>query len=214
MVGVLYFDASEEHILEYCNLVVSICLLHQKLSKMASSSSSKNHFDLNEVPQLPSTNVGQPTLLSFIGPHTVGESVMFDDATATRVANNLLTPQDERFLAHRSDLMAINDSLILSIRSTASVSNLGRRLLARTTEVQVLQTQLKALQRIVKDSQKKIKALKTENKQLHKLVTEYSNDMKTKLDELESSGGQIQENHGRLMAVIERNLSLSQLKEN
>src|SRR4029450_9639081 len=110
--------------------------------QMASSSSfPKSPLDLNLTVDPSSTNVGQPTFLFSTEPQIVGESIILDDATAIRVANNLRTPCDEKVLENRSDHMSIADSLVLSIRSAASISSMGRRLLARNNEIQMLTAQ-------------------------------------------------------------------------
>ncbi|GFZ18541.1 hypothetical protein Acr_27g0002800 [Actinidia rufa] len=67
-------------------------------------------------------------------------SVMLDDAVAASVAKGIITPQDEKLLANRTDIEAINDSMALSIQCASSVSNMARRLQVRGNEVQELRT--------------------------------------------------------------------------
>ncbi|GFY99408.1 hypothetical protein Acr_13g0008090 [Actinidia rufa] len=73
------------------------------------ASSSQNNFDLNDVPNV------QPELrcssfLSQKGHFMTNGSVMLDDAVAASVARGIITPQDEKLLADRTDVEAINDS--------------------------------------------------------------------------------------------------------
>ncbi|KAM2275581.1 hypothetical protein ACFXTI_034119 [Malus domestica] len=73
------------------------------------------------------TNIGEPcqdniwrmSFLSSNGPLMVKDSVMKNDLTATVVARNLLTPKDNRILSNRSDELAVQDSLDLSIQCAA-----------------------------------------------------------------------------------------------
>ncbi|GFS42499.1 hypothetical protein Acr_00g0080150 [Actinidia rufa] len=79
------------------------------------ASSSQNNFDLNAVPNV------QPELrysssLSQKDPLMTNASVMLDDAVAASVARGIITPQDEKLLANRTDVEAINDSMALSIQ--------------------------------------------------------------------------------------------------
>ena len=174
------------------------------LFQMASSSSSpKRHLDLNLVVETSSTKVGQPTPSSPTNPQTGVESVLLDNMIAMGAANNLLTPHDERVLSNRSDHTVISDSLVLSIRSAASISNMSRRLLARTNEIQLLTNQVQDLQRKLTTSQKENKTLQNANKQLQNLVTGYSNDMQAKLDELQTSADRIHNDYERITGMIQ-----------
>ena len=123
------------------------------------------------------------------------------DTTAVAVATSFLTRRDEILLANRSDMEAVNDSLAFSIQSAASISNMSRRLLARTNEVQALKTQAAVLHRMLEDSCKKIRELKEENKQLKSLTNTYA---RTMLAGLETSGDQIREGHERLMTEVQK----------
>ena len=60
-------------------------------------------------------NVWCPSFLSSSGPFTGEDSVMKDATTATIVARNLLTPRDSRLLLGRSDELAVQESLALSV---------------------------------------------------------------------------------------------------
>ncbi|KAM1638607.1 hypothetical protein TB1_008022 [Malus domestica] len=75
-------------------------------------------FDLNfgeEVAMPSQDNIWRPSFLCYTGPLTVRDSVMKNDMTAAMVAKNLLTPKDNRLLSKRSNELAINDSLALSV---------------------------------------------------------------------------------------------------
>ncbi|GFS43267.1 hypothetical protein Acr_00g0084470 [Actinidia rufa] len=93
---------------------------------MASSSSQKK-FDLNVVPNV-QPEIQCSSFLSQKGPLMTNGSVMLDNAIAASVAKGIITPQDEKLLANRTDVEAINDSMALSIQFASSVSNMARRL--------------------------------------------------------------------------------------
>ncbi|KAM2483496.1 hypothetical protein ACFX1W_041119 [Malus domestica] len=60
-------------------------------------------------------NIWRPSFLSSNDHLTVGDSVMKNNITATVVARNLLTPKDNMILSKRSDELAVQDSLALSV---------------------------------------------------------------------------------------------------
>ena len=66
--------------------------------------------------------------------------MMLSGITATTVAAGLLTPEDGRVLAGRTDSQTINDLMTLTIQHVASVSNMGRRLHVRNHEVRALRS--------------------------------------------------------------------------
>ncbi|GFZ09497.1 hypothetical protein Acr_21g0000960 [Actinidia rufa] len=100
---------------------------------MASSSSQKK-FDLNDVPNV-QPEIWRSLPLSQKDPLITNGSVMLDDAVAAAsVAKGIITPQDEKLLANRTDIEAINDSMALSIQCASSVSNMARRLQVRGNE--------------------------------------------------------------------------------
>ncbi|GFZ20086.1 hypothetical protein Acr_28g0007910 [Actinidia rufa] len=111
---------------------------------MASYSSQK--FDLNAVPNV-QPEIRHSSSLSQKDPLMTNASVMLDDAVAASVARGIITPQDEKLLANRTDVEAINDSMALSIQCASSVSNMARRLQVRGNEVHELRTQVLSLQR-------------------------------------------------------------------
>ena len=145
---------------------------------MAFSSSQNNHdaINLNVVPNA-TPEVWRPYFLSPNGFVMVTDSVMLSGITVTAVVAGLLTPEDERVLAGRTDLQTFNDSMTLTIQCVASVSNMRRRLHVRNHEVRVLHSQVTILQRLLKNKKKKVGEFKEENKRLKNLVDSYANDL-------------------------------------
>ncbi|XP_057466900.1 uncharacterized protein LOC130787741 [Actinidia eriantha] len=162
------------------------------------SSSSQTIFDLNDVPNV-QPEIWRSSPLPQKGPLITNGSVMLDDAVAASVAKGIITPQDEKLLANRTDVEAINDSMALSIQCASSVSNMARRLQARGNEVQELRTQVLNLQR-------RNRSLQQENKELKKLVDSYANDMRKKCSELEMNTNRLREQHESL---LQKNLEIS-----
>ncbi|KAM1945290.1 hypothetical protein ACFX13_000286 [Malus domestica] len=146
-----------------------------------------------------SNNIWQPSFISPNGPLTVGDSMMMNDTTASVVARNLLTPRDTRILSRRSDELAVQDSLAYSVQCAGSVSNMGQRFLARSRQVESLMAEVASLRQGVR-------VLRHENKDLHMLTTNYSTSMKRKLDQLQESEVQIQSDHQRFVALLQRQL--------
>ncbi|KAM2767235.1 hypothetical protein COP1_023057 [Malus domestica] len=166
------------------------------------SGPSDRRFDLNfgEEASMPSQdNIWRPSFLSSTGSLTVGDSVMKNDMTAAVVAKNLLTPKDNRLLSKRFDELAVKVSLALSVQCAGSVSNMAQHLFARTRQVESLAAEVISLKQ-------KIRRLKHENKQLHRLVHDYATNMKRKLDQLEESDGQILLDHQRFVGLFQRHL--------
>ncbi|KAM2442117.1 hypothetical protein PS1_023262 [Malus domestica] len=166
------------------------------------SGPSDRRFDLNfgeEAVMPPQDNIWRPSFLSLTGPLTVGDSVMKNDMTITVMARNLLTPKDNRLLSKQSDELAVKDSLAHSVQCVGSVSNMAQRLFARTRQVESLAAEVISLKQ-------KIRGLKHENKQLHRLVHDYATNMKRKLDQLQESDGQILLDHHRFVSLFQRHL--------
>ncbi|CAN6703462.1 unnamed protein product [Malus baccata var. baccata] len=166
------------------------------------SGPSDCHFDLNfgEEASMPSQdNIWCPSFLSLTGHLTVRDSVMKNDMTAAMVTKNLLTPKDNRLFSKRSDELSVKDSLTLSVQCAGSVFNMAQRLFARTHQVESLATEVISLKQ-------KIRGLKHENKQLHRLVHNYATNMKRKLDQLQESDGQILLDHQRFVGLFQRHL--------
>ncbi|GFZ21905.1 hypothetical protein Acr_29g0010670 [Actinidia rufa] len=134
------------------------------------ASSSQNNLDLNDVPNV-QPEIQHSSSLSQKDHLMTNASVMLDDAVVALVARGIITPQDEKLLANKTDVEAINDSMALSIQCASSVSNMARRLQVRGNEVQELRTQVLSLQQ-------RNRGLQQENKELKKLVDSYANNMR------------------------------------
>lgn len=165
------------------------------------ASSSQNNFDLNVVPNV-KPEIWHPSFLSQKGPLMTNGSVMLDDAIAASVARGIITPQDEKLLANRTDVEAINNSMALSIQCASSVSNMARRLHVRGNEVQELRTQVLILQR-------RNRGLQQENKKLKKLVDSYADDLGKKYSELEMNTNRLQEQQESLLLEVQKSLKIS-----
>ncbi|KAM1294144.1 hypothetical protein ACFX2H_014099 [Malus domestica] len=166
------------------------------------SGPSDRRFDLNfgEEAAMPSQdNIWCPSFLSPTGPLTIRDSMMKNDMTAAVVARNLLTLEDNKLLSKQSDELAVKDSLALSVQFAGSMSNMAQRLFAQTRQVESLAAKVISLKQ-------EIRRLKHENKQLHRLVHDYSTNMKKKLDQLQESDGQILLDHQRFMGLFQRHL--------
>jgi hypothetical protein len=124
---------------------------------MASSSSQKKPeaINLNDTPSS-LTEVWRPYFLSPNGPVSVTDSVMLNGVTATAVTAGLCTPEDAKVLVGRTDPEIINDSMTLTIQCAATVSNMGRRLHVRNHEVRTLRSQVTILQKLLRESKKKV----------------------------------------------------------
>ncbi|KAM1107175.1 hypothetical protein ACFX2B_003921 [Malus domestica] len=124
---------------------------------------------------------------------------MKNDMTAAVVARNLVTPKDNRLFSKRSDELAVNDSLALSVQCAGSVSNMAQRLFARTCQVESLAAEVMSLKQ-------EIIGLKHENKQLHRLAHNYATNMKMKIDQMQESDGQILLDHQRFVGLFQKQL--------
>ncbi|CAN6686970.1 unnamed protein product [Malus baccata var. baccata] len=166
---------------------------------------SDRRFDLNireeAAPPSPD-NVWRPSFISPTGPLTVGASVMKNDMTAAVVAQNIVTPRDNRLLARRSDELAVKESLALSVQCVGSVSNMAQRLYARTRHVESLVAEIQSLKQ-------EIKGLKHENKELHKLAYSYATSMKRKIDQMQDTDGQLLLDHRRFVGLFQQHLPSS-----
>ena len=148
---------------------------------MSCPSDRRLNLNVGEDDDLSSpNNIWHPSFISPNGPLTVGDTMMRNDLTATVVARNLLTPRDTRMLSRRSDELAVQDSLALSVQCAGSVSNMGQRLLAISCQVESLMAEVASLRQ-------EVRVLRNENKELHMLATSYSTSMKRKLDQLQES---------------------------
>ena len=135
---------------------------------MSCPSDRRLNLNVGEDDDLSSpNNIWHPSFISPNGPLTVGDTMMRNDITATVVARNLLTLRDTRLLSKRSDELAVQDSLALSVQCAGSVSNMGQRLLARSRQLESLMAEVASLQQ-------EVRGLRHENKELHMLATSYS----------------------------------------
>jgi hypothetical protein len=176
---------------------------------MASSSSlsTQEGIDLNDTPsvmQVPTAipEVWRPYFLSPNGPVSVTDSVMLNGVTATAVAADLCTPEDAKVLAGRTDPQIINDSMTLTIQCVASVSNMGRRLHVRNHEVRALRSQVTILQKLLKESKKKVGEVKDENKRLKVLVDSYAEDLVARSTEQCKTTVELQKQYEMLLAEV------------
>ncbi|KAM1458263.1 hypothetical protein ACFX2I_035326 [Malus domestica] len=127
---------------------------------------------------------------------------MNNDMTAAVVAQNLVTPKDNKLFSKRSDELAVKDSLALSVQCAGSVSNMAQSLFARTRQVESLAAEVMSLKQ-------KIRGLKHENKQLHRLTHNYATNMKMKIDQMQESDGQILLDHQRFVGLFQQHLPSS-----
>jgi TolA-binding protein len=170
---------------------------------MTSSFSQNNHdaINLNVVPSAV-LEVWRPYFLSPNGPITVIDSVILSGITATAVAAGLVTPEDERVLAGRTDPQTINDLMTLTDQCVASVSNMGLRLHVRNHEVQALRSQVTILQRLLKNNKKKVGENKEEIKRLKNLVNSYANDLVARSTEQSKTITELQMQYERLLVEM------------
>jgi hypothetical protein len=129
------------------------------------SSSSQNNLDLNAAPVV-QPEIWRPLFLSQKGHLMTNDSVMLHDAVAASVAQGIITPRDEKLLADRTDVQAINDSLAFSIQGASSVTNMARCLQVRGNEIQALKAQILTLQRMYMGFRRRNRVLQQENKRL------------------------------------------------
>ncbi|KAI5324440.1 hypothetical protein L3X38_033513 [Prunus dulcis] len=94
------------------------------------------------------------------GPMTVNDSLLIDNEVSIEVVKSLVTPRDVRILGTRDDNWLVSDVVVLSVQSAASIASVGHRLIAKSSEVQVLRSQLVAEQNLVDEYQRDIKRLK------------------------------------------------------
>ncbi|KAM2689994.1 hypothetical protein EV1_043227 [Malus domestica] len=125
--------------------------------------------------------------------------MMKNDMTAVVVARNLRTPKDNKLLPKRSDELAVKDSLAFNVQCAGFMSNMAQRLFARTRQVESLAAEVISLKQ-------KIRGLKHENKQLHRLAHDYATNMKRQLDKIQESDGQILLDHQRFVGLFQRHL--------
>ncbi|KAM1439870.1 hypothetical protein ACFXTO_013681 [Malus domestica] len=79
---------------------------------------------------------------------------------------------------------------------------MAQRLFARTRQVESLAAEMISLKQ-------KIRGLKHENKQLHKLAHNYATNMKRKIDQIQESDGQILLDHQSFVELFQQHLPSS-----
>ena len=130
---------------------------------------------------------------------------MLNGVTATAVAAGLCTPEGGKVLVGRTEPQIINDSMALTIQCVASVSNMGRRL----HEIRALLSQVTILQRLLKESKKKVGEVKEENKRLKILMDSYTNDLVTRSTEQSKTTVELQKQYEKVLAEIKELASRS-----
>ena len=172
------------------------------LDLLTSSSQNKPEaINLNDTPSV-MPEVWRPYFLSPNGPMSVTDSVMLNGVTATVVATGLYTPEDAKVLVGRTDPQIINDSMALTIQCVATVSNMGRRLHVRNLEMKTLCSQVTILQRLLKESKKKVREVKEENKRLKALVDSYADDLVIRSTEQNKTTDKLQKQYEKLLSEV------------
>ena len=140
---------------------------------------------------------------------SVADSVMLNGVTATAVTAGLCTPEDAKVLVGRTDPQIINDSLVFTIQCVATDSNMERRLHVRNLEVKTLRSQVTILQRLLKESKKKVGQVKEENKRLKVLVDSYADDLVIRSIEQGKTTDKLQKQYEKLLAEVKELTSRS-----
>jgi hypothetical protein len=166
------------------------------------SSSSQNNLDLNAAPVV-QPEIWRPLFLSQKGHLMTNDSVMLHDAVAASVAQGIITPRDEKLLADRTDVQAINDSLAFSIQGASSVTNMARCLQVRGNEIQALKAQILTLQRMYMGFRRRNRVLQQENKRLKKVVDSYAKDLGKRYADLEQNTNRLREQHRDLLLAVQ-----------
>ena len=166
-----------------------------------SSQNKSEAINLNDTPSS-LTEVWRPYFFSPNGPVSVTDSVMLNGVNATAVAAGLCTPEDAKVLAGRTDPQIINDLMALTIQCVAIVSNMGRRLYVSNHEVRKMRSQVTILQRLLKESKKKVREVKEENKRLKALVDSYADDLVVRPIEQSKTTVELQKQYEKLLAEV------------
>uniref|UniRef100_A0A2N9GPP0 Uncharacterized protein n=1 Tax=Fagus sylvatica TaxID=28930 RepID=A0A2N9GPP0_FAGSY len=149
---------------------------------MASSSSQNKPetINLNDTPSV-MPEVWRPYFLSPNGPVSVTDSVMLNGATATAVAAGLCTPEDAK-------------DVVFTVRNL---------------EVKTLRSQVTILQRLLKESKKKVGEVKEENKRLKALVDSYADDLVVQSTKQSKTTNKLQKQYEKLLAEVKELTSRS-----
>ena len=92
--------------------------------------------------------------------------------------------------------------MALTIQCVASVSNMGRHLHVRNHEVRALRSQVTILQKLLKESKKKVGEVKEENKRLKALVDSYADDLVIWSIEQSKTTVELQKQYKKLLAKV------------
>ena len=170
---------------------------------MASSSTQNKPetINLNDTPRV-MPKVWPPYFLSPNGSVSVTDLVMLNGVTVTAVAAGLCTPEDAKVLVGRTDPQTINDSMALTIQCAATVSNMGRHFHVRNFEVKTLRSQVNILQRLLKESKKKVGEVKEEKKRLKALLDSYADDSVVRSTEQSKTTVELQKQYEKLLAEV------------
>uniref|UniRef100_A0A2N9J3P5 Uncharacterized protein n=1 Tax=Fagus sylvatica TaxID=28930 RepID=A0A2N9J3P5_FAGSY len=104
--------------------------------------------------------------------------------------------------------VSVTDSVMLN-GCAATVSNMGRRLHVRNLEVKTLRSQVTILQRLLKESKKKVGEVKEENKRLKALVDSYADDLVIRSTEQSKTTNKLQKQYEKLLAEVKELTSRS-----
>uniref|UniRef100_A0A2N9GCX3 Uncharacterized protein n=1 Tax=Fagus sylvatica TaxID=28930 RepID=A0A2N9GCX3_FAGSY len=104
--------------------------------------------------------------------------------------------------------VSVTDSVILN-GETATAVAAGRRLHVRNMEVKTLRSQVTILQRLLKESKKKVGEVKEENKRLKALVDSYADDLVIRSTEQSKTTNKLQKQYEKLLAEVKELTSRS-----
>ena len=86
---------------------------------------------------------------------------------------------------------------------------MGRRLHVRNLEVKMLRSQVTILQRLLKESKKKVGQIKEENKKLKALVDSYADNLVIRSKEQGKTTDKLQKQYEKLLAEVKELTSRS-----
>uniref|UniRef100_A0A2N9IKD8 Uncharacterized protein n=1 Tax=Fagus sylvatica TaxID=28930 RepID=A0A2N9IKD8_FAGSY len=98
--------------------------------------------------------------------------------------------------------VSVTDSVILNGETATAVA-------ARNLEVKALRSQVTILQRLLKESKKKVGEVKEENKRLKALVDSYADDLVIRSTEQSKTTNKLQKQYEKLLAEVKELTSRS-----
>uniref|UniRef100_A0A2N9FCL9 Uncharacterized protein n=1 Tax=Fagus sylvatica TaxID=28930 RepID=A0A2N9FCL9_FAGSY len=98
--------------------------------------------------------------------------------------------------------VSVTDSVILNGETATAVA-------ARNMEVKTLRSQVTILQRLLKESKKKVGEVKEENKRLKALVDSYADDLVIRSTEQSKTTNKLQKQYEKLLAEVKELTSRS-----